>query len=379
MARGSIVQRGSSFRVMVSFTQNGKRQQITKTASSIRQAQKLRTELLAEVNHGTYHKPSKETVSDFIQKWITSHKPNITARSFERYSGIIRVHIIPAVGNIPLCQLAPEQIQMLYNQKIDAGLSPRSVKYIHVVLHKALQTALKWHKISVNPADSIDLPKAHHTEMQVWNESEVIKFLKTAATTPYHCLFYLALYTGARRGELLALRWQDCDLIGGQISISRAVHHVKGEYTFSQPKTEKSRRTIALPPSATIILRQLRESTEQLRSTFPQTVSDSDLIFTRTFDGKPLRPNTVSRAWERIAGTAGIKTIRFHDARHTHVSLMLKLGVPLKVISERLGHSSISVTADTYAHLLPGMQESAAKAFDDAISAKYNEIAVIEK
>jgi integrase len=341
---------------------------------SKRQAEKLRTELLSQVDSGTYRKPTKETVGDFMLKWLTSHKPNITARSLDRYTGIVNYHIIPSIGNILLTHLTPERIQGLYIAKLDTGLSPRTIKYIHTVLHKALSTAIKWHKIGTNPCDSVDLPKAQHTEMQIWSESEIPKFLDASRNTPYYYLFYTALFTGARRGELLALRWQDCDLFNGQLSISRSVQHVKGKYIFSQPKSEKSRRTIALPPSTTIRLKQLRESTEHLRSRLGQTVRDSDLVFTHTFDGKPLRPNTVSRAWEIIAKKAGLKVIRFHDARHTHASLLLRQGVPLKVVSERLGHSSISITADIYSHVTPGMQESAAKLFDDAISTKYNEI-----
>ena len=244
------------------------------------------------------------------------------------------------------------------------------------MLHRALQTAIKWRRVTINPADNVDIPKAPHTDMQIWNESEVIQFLETARSTPYHCLFYLAIFSGARRGELLALRWQDVDLTTGQLSISRSVQHVNGEYVFSQPKTEKSRRTFALPKSATLLLKQLREATEHSRSRMGEKVTDTDLIFTHTYDGVPLRPNTVSRAWEHIAKKAEVKVIRFHHARHTHASLMLQQGVPLKVVSERLGHSSISVTADVYAHIIPGMQENAAQRFDDAFTTKYNELVV---
>ena len=308
--------------------------------------------------------------------FILQQSPNITARSYDRYSGIVKGHIIPSIGKIPLAKLTPQHIQKMYTDKLAAGLSPRSVRYIHVVLHRALQTALKWHKLTTNPADNVDIPKAQHTEMQIWNESEVIQFLEASRSTPYHCLFYLAIFSGARRGELLALRWQDVDLKTGQLSISRSVQHVNGDYIFSQPKTEKSRRTIALPLSATLLLKQLREVTEHSRSRLDKKVNDADLIFTHTYDGVPLRPNTVSRAWEHIAEKAGIKVIRFHDGRHCHASLMLQQGVPLKVVSERLGHSSISITADVYAHVIPGMQESAAKLFDDAFTTKYNEIVV---
>jgi integrase len=331
--------------------------------------------MLREVDKG-YQQPTKETVATFMQSWIDGYKANITARSYDRYTGIVKNHIIPSLGKIPLAQLSAQNIQKMYSNKLESGLAPRSVRYVHVVLHRALQTALKWHKITVNPADSVDIPKAQHTEMQIWNESEIIQFLEAARSTPFHCIFYLALFSGARRGELLALRWSDANLKTGQLSINRSVQCVNGEYIFSQPKTEKSRRTIALPQSAVLLLKQLREVAEHTRARIdPKSkVEDAELIFTHTTDGVPLRPNTVSRAWETTAKKAGVKIIRFHDARHSHASLMLKQGVPLKVLSERLGHSSISVTADVYAHVIPGMQESAAKRFDDAFSTKYNEI-----
>ena len=383
MAKGVIKVRenkdGSlSYDVIVAYKDNktGKWHHRWKTADGSRKADTLKTAMLREVDKGDYQKPGKETVANFMQLWIDGYKPNITARSYDRYSGIVKGHIIPSIGKIPLAQLTPQHIQKMYTDKLAAGLSPRSVRYIHVVLHRALQTAIKWHKLTINPADNVDIPKAPHTDMQIWNESEVIQFLETARSTPYHCLFYLAIFSGARRGELLALRWQDVDLTTGQLSISRSVQHVNGEYVFSQPKTEKSRRTIALPKSATLLLKQLREATEHSRSRMGEKVTDTDLIFTHTYDGVPLRPNTVSRAWEHIAKKAEVKVIRFHHARHTHASLMLQQGVPLKVVSERLGHSSISVTADVYAHIIPGMQENAAQRFDDAFTTKYNELVV---
>lgn len=380
MARGSIVERGNSYRVRISYQENGKRQMVTKTAPSRRQAEKLRTEMLGEVDKGSYRRPSKETVSDFMQSWLDTYgKANLTARSQDRYAGIIRVHITPAIGRIALDQLRPEDLQRLYNAKLASGLSARTVKYIHVVVHKALVSAMKWQKLTRNVADGVDIPKARRIEMQTWNEDELTQFLATAQTTHYYPLFYLSLFTGARRGELLALRWCDCDLIGGQISISRSLAHVRGQYIFSEPKSEKSRRTIALPPSASILLRQLRESTEHLRSRFGQTVNDSDLIFTNSIDSKPLRPNTVTRAWVSIAKQAGVKPIRLHDARHTHASLLLKQGVHPKVVSERLGHASIAITLDTYSHVAPGMQEAAAKGFDAIMVRKYNEMVTNEK
>ena len=324
MARGSITPRGNSFRVRVSYQDDdGKRHMVTKTTSSIRQAEKLRTKMLAEIDKGNYRKPSKELVADYLASWLNVYvKPRLTPRSYERYSSIVRLHIIPFIGTIPLMQLRTEHLQKLYTSKLNSGQSPRSVRYIHVVIHKALNTAMKWGKVSYNAADGTDVPKARRDEMHVWNEAEMKCFLDKARSTPYHTIFYLALYTGARRGELLALRWQDCDFKNGRLSINRTITQIGTRFVFGQPKSERSRRTIAVPQSAMLLLRQLRERAEHLRQRAnatlsdnePATLNDNELIFTSSADGKtPLRPNTVSRAWENLAKQAGVKVIRFHE------------------------------------------------------------------
>ena len=173
-----------------------------------------------------------------------------------------------------------------------------------------------------------------------------------------------------RRSELLALRWQDIDFIYGQISVSRSLHQLKsGEYIFTQPKSEKSRRTIVLPPSAFLVLESYRKAKEMEQDLLGLPFNENDLVFIG-IDGKPLRPNTVTRAWSMLAAKAGIKVIRLHDARHTHASLMLKQGIHPKIVQERLGHASIQMTLDTYSHVAPGLQEIAAKRFDDILNSK---------
>ena len=382
MARGSIIPRGSTYSVKVPYKDpaDGKWKSVWRTAPTKRQAERLRTELLAEIDRGGYRKPSTETLADYLQFWLANYaRQRLTPKSYERYEGVVRVHITPAIGRIPLAALRPEDLQGLYTVKLDSGLAARSVKYIHTVIHKALAVAVKWEKIPRNVADNVDPPQARRTEMRVWDEAEVVRFLQAAQGTPYHTLFALALFTGGRRGELLALRWQDVDLDTGQVSISRSLHQIGTRFVFTQPKTEKSRRMVALPPTATILLRQLRESTEHVHARLGGALGDSDLIFTASVDGKPMRPNTVSRAWVNLARHAGVKVIRFHDGRHSHASLLLKLGTHLKVISERLGHANISVTADVYSRILPGMQEAAAARFDQAITSAYNEQGVQEQ
>ncbi len=157
-----------------------------------------------------------------------------------------------------------------------------------------------------------------------------------------------------------------------QIYVNRSLHHLKdGNYIFTEPKSAKSRRTIALPPSATLLLKGHYAKQQLERDMLGIEVKDDDLVFSQ-LDGKPLRPNTVTRAWTRLAARAGVRVIRLHDARHTHASLMLKQSIHPKVVQERLGHSSIQITLDTYSHVAPGLQEMAAKRFDEALSTIYN-------
>jgi len=165
--------------------------------------------------------------------------------------------------------------------------------------------------------------------------------------------------------------WQDVGFIYGQIYVTRSLHHLKdGSYVFTQPKSERSRRTIALPPSAFLVLKEHRKVKEAEALLISKTLSDNDLVFCNL--GQPLRPDTLTRAWPILAARAGVKVIRLHDARHTHASLMLKQGIHPKIVQERLGHSTISITLDTYSHVAPGFQEAAAKRFDDLLS-KYPE------
>ena len=351
----------------------GKYKQLWVTVKgSKKDAEKRLSELLHQMDTGNYMKPSRTTVADYLTMWLADYvKPNLSPRGYERYESIVRVHLVPSIGSIPLTQLRSNHLQRHYSIMLEAGLSPRSVRYHHVVLHKALATALKWGLATRNVADGVDVPRAKHSEMQIWDEMEVNQFLETAKSTQYYALFYTALFTGARRSELLALRWQDIDFIYSQISISRSMHHLKGgSYIFTQPKSEKSRRTIALPPSAFLVLQDYQKQKEAEGLLLDTPLRETDLVFSAL--GKPLRPNTVSRAWSIVAIKAGVKVIRLHDARHTHASLMLKQGIHPKVVQERLGHSTIAITLDTYSHVAPGLQEAAAKRFDEVLTFNHN-------
>jgi integrase len=372
--RGRIIKRKGSNNYTIVLQlgldpSTGKRKQQWITAGpSKREAEKQMAKLIHELDSGTFVKPDKTIMRDYLKKWLSDYaKPNLSPRSYDRYTGIIHKYLIPELGSIQLTQLRPEHLQRHYTTGLNKGLSARTVRYHHALIHVALQTAVKWGLVNRNVADAVDPPRFKRSTMQTWNEDEVNRFLEAAIDSRYYPLFYTALFTGMRRGELLALRWQDIDFIYSQIYVSRSLHQLRnGNYIFTQPKSEKSRRTIAISSSLFLVLSEYRKIKEAEALLLGQTINEADLVFSNS--GKPLRPNTVTYAWERMAAQADVKVIRLHDARHTHASLMLKQGIHPKIVQERLGHTSIQMTLDTYSHVAPGIQQAAAESFDKLLN-----------
>ena len=378
--RGHITKRGkNSYSIAISLGKDantGKyKYQWTTVKGTKKETEKRLSELLHQLDNGTFIKPGKTTLAEYLERWLKDYAwPNLVPRTAEGYQYIVRSHLIPSLGQVPLTQLKPEHLQRLYSEKLSAGrfdgkggLSKRSVQYIHVTLHKALKNAVKLGMIGRNPADAVEPPRPQHHEMQTMNESDIHIFLELAKSTPYYALFYLALFTGMRRSELLALRWCDVDLLLCQLSVTRTIHQLhNGDIIFQQTKTDKSRRMVSLSPSTAIVLREHRELQEKMRQSLGLTLTDEDLVFCQ-IDGKPLLPDSITHAWMKLARRTGMKGIRLHDARHTHASLMLKQGIHPKIVQERLGHSSIQITLDTYSHVAPGLQQAAANRFDDIV------------
>jgi integrase len=343
---------------------------------SAKDAEKRLTELLHQLDTGTFMKPGKTTVSEFLQRWLTDYAyANLAPRTAEGYETIIRQHLMPQLGHYTLTQLKPEHIQNYYAKTLAHGrcdgkgaLSPLTVRHHHMALHNALKCAVKWGLLIRNPVDAIDAPRTTHTEMHVMSEEDLNKFLEGAKATPYYTLFYLALFTGMRRSELLALRWSDIDLPLCQLSVTRSIHRLKNrEFIFRPPKTAKGRRTISLSPSTALILKEHRQTQQTLRLLQGLNLHEEDLVFSKE-DRGPISPNVVTCGWIRLAKRVGMAGIRLHDARHTHASLMLKQGVHPKIVQERLGHSTIAITLDTYSHVAPGLQQAAANRFDSILN-----------
>jgi len=344
------------------------KQQWISVKGTKKDAEKKLVEMLHQFDTGMFMKPSRTTLAEFLERWLNDYRSSLSPRGYERYRDIIKQHLIPDLGNIVLTQLRPEHLQKHYTACQDKGLSARTVRYHHAVIHVALKTAVKWGLLSRNPADAVTLPKVQHNEMNTWGEDEINQFLEAAKDSPYYTLFHTALFTGMRRCEILGLKWADVDFIMSQLYVNRGLHHLKdGSYVFTEPKSARSRRTIALPPSAILLLREHREKQALEWAMLGKTLTDAGLVFC-TLEGEPLRPNTITRAWKTLAARCGLPVIRLHDARHTHASIMLKQGIHLKVVQERLGHSSIQITLDIYSHVVPGLQAAAAQRFDEILN-----------
>jgi len=382
MVRGHIRKRGKdSWTIVLSMGHDpatGKRrQQWVSVKGTKKDAERKLSELLHQVDRGEFLKPTKNTLADFLEQWLSIYvAPNLSPRTAEGYSQIIHGHLIPALGNILLGELKPEHLQRYYSEKLSSGridgkggLSHRTIRHHHVTLHDALQHAVKWGLIGRNPADAVESPRYQTPERKILDENDVRILLSAAQSTPYYALFYMALFTGMRRSELLALRWDDIDLDLAQISVSRTLHQLSDRtIVFRPPKTAKGRRTIALPPSAALVLREHREKQELAGCQLGKTVGEYELVFSKP-DGTPLLPDAVTHAWIKLVRRAGFSGVRFHDARHSHASLMLKAGVHPKIVQERLGHASIQITLDTYSHITPGLQAAAAERFDECFRA----------
>ncbi len=375
--RGHIRKRGkNSYSIKVSLGKDattGKyKSQWVSVKGTKKDAEKHLAELLHQLDNGTFMKPGKTTLGEYLEKWLRDYAwPSLAPRTVEGYESIIRCHLIPALGSIPLTQLRPEHLQRYYSEKLSGGrydgkgsLGQTSVLHHHTCLHRALKMALRWGLMNRNPADAVTPPHPQRSEMHTMTEDDLTRFLEAAKATPYYVLFYQALFTGMRRSELLALRWCDVDLLLCQVHVTRTIHQLRtGELVIRAPKSVKGRRLVSLSPSAALLLQEHRDKQAAHRVILGIPLEEDDLIFS-TLDGRPLRPNTVTRAWSMLAARCGLKGIRLHDARHTHASLMLKQGVHPKIVQERLGHATIAVTLDTYSHISPGLQQAAAEGFD---------------
>jgi len=371
--KGHIRKRGSKWCFVLDIgrdPETGKRRQKWFSGfATKKEAQRAMVEKIAELNRGEYIEPTKITVKEFLEMWLEDEvKPNRKITTYDIYHSVITNHLIPGIGNIPLNQLGPIHINRLLKSLLDRGISSTSAKYSVRTLKVALNWAVKMQLIPKNPAANIRVSTGPSgAGMKVWTDEEVNQFLQVAKESKYYPAFYLAITTGMRIGELLGLKWADIDFDRGTISIRRTLQRTSaGLQLIEQTKTAKSRRLISISPSTVEVLKKHR--VEQKKEMIQYNYRDVyDLVFT-TRTGKPVEPRNLREYFSFLSKKAGLPPIRFHDLRHTHATLLLQQGVHPKIVSERLGHSSISMTLDIYSHVIPSMQKEAAEMFDQIIA-----------
>jgi integrase len=378
--RGHIAKKGNRYYVVIyegPDPGSGKARHRWHAAGVTRKdAQRLLADLVKKSHDGDYRAPDRVTLGEYLrERWLPARKAQLRPTTFDSYRRNIENHVVPAIGAVPLQKLTPEHLDTFYADLLtsgrrnrEGGLSVKTVRYIHTMLHKALVDAARKGSVARNVAALADPPRlssAPRPEMKVWDAAQLRQFLEEIANHRLYPAFYLLATTGMRRGEVLGLRWSDIDLDRHSLSVSRALVIVAYKPQLSDVKTGQGRRTIDLEPNTVAVLRawKKRQMEERmLTNVRPKT----DLIFAHP-DGSWINPDYFSQVFDRQVAKSGLPSIRLHDLRHTHASILLKQGVPLKVVSERLGHANPAFTLSVYQHLLPGMQADAAKAFSAAV------------
>ncbi|MGI8631607.1 MAG: tyrosine-type recombinase/integrase [Solirubrobacterales bacterium] len=363
----SIRRRGTTWTMQHEVSRAGKRTFLTKGGfKTKREAQAALTESLSRHARGEAIEPSKNTVAVYLRDWITLVEPRVKPSTHRSYSDIVAHRLVPHLGDVRLSELRPASIARCYAELRTSGrrdgkggLSETSLEHTHRVLHSALEHATRSRLVARNVSNDVVKPRRGHVDMKTWSPQQLRAFLDSTRSHRLHPLFLTAGTTAMRRGEVLGLRWEDVDLEAARLSVRRNRVAVGYQVLEGTPKTRKGVRVIDLDPETVATLRAWRRHRLEERLAGGPTGVDSGLVFVRE-DGTGLHPHAVADAFERALAHSGVPAIRFHDLRHTWASLALQAGVSAKVVSERLGHASISITLDTYTHVLPAMQADTA-------------------
>lgn len=364
--RGRVGKRGKTWHYVVDVGQDeeGKRQQQWEGGFPTRRAaEEALGKLVGDVREGAYVPKSKQTFGAYLEEWLDGSRNRVRPSTLSSYAMNIRVHVTPALGAVPLQAVTETHLDRLYATLIQKGLSARTTRYIHTLVRKALHDAVRRHRIMRNPADLATPPSptaARAPEMKTWSGEELGRFLESVRGERLHAMWLVLATSGARRGEVLGLRWSDVDLESGRIQIARSAVMVDHKVTFSTPKTEKSRRTISLDPRTMAGLRSHKAGQAEERLAWGRAYSDEGLVFAQE-NGEPLNPEYVSKKFVKLASVAGLPRVRVHDLRHGWATMALAAGVHPKVVQERLGHSSIMLTLSVYSHTVPAMETDAAQ------------------
>jgi integrase len=369
---GQIIPRGENkWLVRVPLGQDestGKRATYNKTVRGTKKdADKFLTGVLRQIDLGEFVEPSTITVNGFLDKWLDTMGSRVTAQTLRSYRYLAANHIRPVIGSRKMSSIHAWDIQQVYAEVEKKDLSACTVRHVYNVLTGAFSQAVKWRMLKSNPVKLAELPKETRKEMRPFWPEEAARFLKAAESNGFYALFALALTSGMRPSEYLGLKWEDVDIERGVVTVKRTMQSkIGGGWEFGDTKTPTSKRSIPLPQSTIKALGDHRRKQLEERMRRGHLYRNHDLVFANS-DGDPITLDRVRRQFQAVLKAAGLPaTIRVYDLRHTCATLLLAAGENPKVISERLGHSSVKMTLDVYSHVLPTMQQGAAEKLEKA-------------
>ena len=354
---GTVYQRQDG-RWTAALTVGGKRRTVYgKTRAEA--ARKL-AELRRQASAGSLPDPGKRTIADLLDAWLSAVAPTLKPRTLADYRQVATLYILPVLGTVRLSKVEPSQLQSLY-AGLQAKSKHRAARKVHAVLHRAFTLAVLWRWLADNPANRV-LPPAYHARRKaLWNREELATFLAGTQDHWLQPLWMVALASGCRIGELLALTWQDVDLSAATISVNKAGQHIAGQWVVSTPKTASGARTLTLPPEGLAALRRQKAQQAQWRLQAGPEWTPSGLVFTGD-TGKPLHASDVANAMRKQCLRLGLPPVTPHGLRHLHASLLLAQGLPVPAVSARLGHANPSITMAVYAHAIGKGDAAAAEA-----------------
>jgi integrase len=356
---------------------NSRRHQLRRRGFATKKAaQAAMTALLADRDRGVMVTPSRVTVGNYLlDVWLPARRSALRPSTAAAYEGVIRNYVLPDLGRTKLQSLNGAALNRLYSvlltdgrterrRGLGSGLAPKTVRNVHGVLTRAMKDAVRWGHIQRNPCDTADPPRGRTPEMRAWTADELRRFVRATETHRLGSIWMLMATTGMRRGEVLGLRWSDIDLETGTVTIRSTRVRYGSVTATSTPKTARGNRTIAIGPTTLAALRAWKRTQASERLLCGSAwQGDHGLVVTKTNGGAP-NPESFSNLFGKLVRRSGLPPIRLHDLRHSYATNALAGGVPVKVLSQRVGHADVGVTLAVYAHVMPGDDEDAARRAD---------------
>ncbi len=349
------------------YTEGGPKQRAVYGRTRAEVAEKL-TKAMSDRDGGLVFDVGSLTVGEYLERWLAnSVRDTVRQRTYEGYEHMVKRHISPALGRVKLKSLTPAHVRALYRERLDSGLSARTVQYAHTTLNKALKQAVADGLIPRNAAASVKAPRPRRPEIKPLDREQVRALFDTVSGHRLEALYIVAVTAGLREGELLGLRWEDVDLERGMLQVRRVLSEARSGRIFEAPKSGKGRQ-IRLTQKATKALRVHRKRQLEERMEKAGLWQEQDLMFPSEV-GTPLSARNLQRQFKSVLKRAELPgTTRFHDLRHTCATLLLRQGVHVKYVQELLGHADVSLTLNVYSHVLPDMGDAAASAMEEALS-----------